>query len=99
MQERNKLPSWHDEDQFWRRTFSTRPYTSSSPNYEVWRGGYRYGYDAAKRYPDREWHEVEPELSHGWTSYEHRTDSAWEHVKAAVRDAWDRVTHHSTVTK
>ncbi len=99
MQDRNKPLSWQDEDAYWRSSFSSRPYTSSSPDYDVWQGGYRYGYDAAHRYKGREWSDVEPELSRGWTSYEHRSESTWEHIKSAVRDAWDRATRHSMVTK
>ena len=99
MEDRTRPLSWHDEDQFWRNTFSTRPYTVSAPDYEVWQGAYRYGYEAARHHHGREWHDVEPELARGWSSYEHRGESTWEHIKAAVRDAWDRAIHHSVVTK
>ena len=100
MKDRDKSLSWQDEDAFWRRNFSTRPYTSSAPDYTVWEGGYRYGYEAANRHPDREWDDVEPELARGWDSYAHGGESRWEHIKHAVRDAWDRVSHsRAVVTK
>jgi len=90
---------WQDEDAYWQTSYRTRPYTSSSPDYSVWRGGYRYGYEAAKQYEGRPWEDIEPELSHGWSAYEHRGSSTWEHIKHAVRDAWERATHRSVVTK
>lgn len=97
MQDRNKPVAWHDEDAYWRQNFGSRPYTASSPDYSLWEGGYRYGYEAANRYQGREWSDVEPELSRGWSSYEHRSNSTWEQMKHAVRDAWDRVTGHRPV--
>jgi hypothetical protein len=99
MQDQKKSQSWQDENAYWRSNFNSRPYTASSPDYSNWEGGYRYGYEAANRYKGRDWADVEPELSRGWNSYEYRGSSTWEHMKAAVRDAWDRVTGHSMVTK
>ena len=96
----DKPLSWQDEDAYWQSNYRSRPYASTSPDYGVWRGGYRYGYEAAKRYEGRPWDDVEADRSHGWSTYEHRGTSTWDQMKAAVRDAWDRVTHHrTTVTK
>jgi hypothetical protein len=41
----------------------------------------------------RQWEEAEPDLQRGWETYEHRGESpsTWDEIKAAVRDAWDRV--------
>lgn len=90
--------TWDDEDTYWRTNFRNRPYASSGArDYEFYRPGYRYGYEAANRFSDRSWKDVESDLSSKWNSYEHRGNSAWEQVKDAVRDAWDRVTgkrHH-----
>lgn len=89
---------WNEENKYWREHFSTRPYASSGGrDYDYFLPGYRYGYEAAGRYHDREWADVEPDLSRGWTSYEHRGNSTWEHVKDAVKDAWDRVTNRHPV--
>ena len=92
----DKPLNWTDEDEYWRTNYQSRPYAGST-DYEPWRGGYRYGYDAAHRYQGRNWNDIEPELSRGWSSYEHRGTSTWEQIKGAVRDAWDRVTGHRPV--
>ena len=89
--------SWTDEDSYWRSNFRNRPYaTSAGRDYSFYAPGYRYGYEAAHRFQDRSWDDVESDLSAGWKSYEHRGNSTWEQIKDAVRDAWDRVTgkHH-----
>jgi hypothetical protein len=41
----------------------------------------------------RSWDDAESDLRSGWDSYEHRgeSQSTWEEIKEAVRDAWDRV--------
>jgi hypothetical protein len=87
--------SWDDEDTYWRTNYRTRPYASISEyDYDYYRPGYQYGYDAAGRYQGRTWSDVEPELARDWDRYENRGDSTWEQMKDAVRDAWDRLTGH-----
>jgi hypothetical protein len=84
---------WTDEDEYWRTNYRNRPYASSGGReYEYYQPGYRYGYEAATRYQDRSWSDVESELSAGWNTYESRGTSTWDQIKDAARDAWDRVT-------
>ena len=96
MADHNNPLSWDEEDTYWRSNYRNRPYAGSS-SYDQWRPGYRYGYDAANRYRNRDWNDVESELSRSWNSYEQRGNSTWDQVKGAVRDAWDRVTGHHPV--
>ena len=89
---------WEDEDAYWRSNFRTRPYASDADrDYDYYAPGYRYGYEAANRYQNRSWNDVEADLSRDWSSYEHRGTSTWEQMKHAVRDAWDRVTGNRPV--
>jgi hypothetical protein len=93
MADRNDPLGWEDEDVYWSTNYRNRPYASSAgKDYGFYRPGYRYGYEAASRYQNRDWNEVESELSSNWNTYEHRGTSTWEQVKDAVRDAWDRIT-------
>ena len=93
----NRL-GWNDEDEYWRTNFRNRPYASSAGHdYDYYQPGYRYGYDAANRYRDRGWADVESDLSSGWDSYKDRGTSTWEQMKDAVRDAWDRITGNRSV--
>src|SRR4051812_1936475 len=47
---------WEDEESYWRTNWRTRPYASSgSSNYDYYQPGYRYGFDAAGRYRDKNW--------------------------------------------
>ena len=83
---------WSEDDSYWRANYRSRPYASSgNQDYTFFQPGYRYGYDAANRYQGRTWSEVESDLAAGWNTFEHRGNSTWEQMKAAVRDAWDRV--------
>ena len=82
---------WDDEDTYWRTNYRNRPYASSAGrDYDYYQPGYRYGYDAASRYQNRSWNDVESALSRDWNTYEHRGNSTWEQMKDAARDAWDR---------
>jgi hypothetical protein len=97
MAERRNSTDWNTEDAYWRSSYRTRPYAGSN-DYSYYQPGYRYGYEAASKYEGREWSDVEPELERNWDTYEYRGQSTWEHMKAAIRDAWDRVTGHHHVS-
>jgi hypothetical protein len=96
MVDTNNPLGWGDEDAYWRANYRTRPYAGAERGYDYYEPAYRYGYDAANRYGDRNWSDVESELSSGWNSYERRGESTWEQIKDAVRDAWDRITGNRT---
>jgi hypothetical protein len=85
--------SWETEDNYWFENFTSRPYALGPDYYDRFRPAYRYGFEAAQHHMGRGWEEAEPDLRQGWTSYEHQGQSptAWEEIKDAVRDAWDRV--------
>ena len=92
MDERTNTHRWEDEDTYWRTNYRTRPYASAgSQEYEHYRPGYRYGYEAAHKYQGKNWNDVESDLSKSWNTYEHRGSSTWEQIKDAARDAWDRI--------
>ena len=82
---------WTTEEEYWRTTYSNRPYVSANRDFEYWRPGYRYGFESAMRNPGRKWNEVESDLRTGWDRFEHRSQATWEQIKDAVRDGWDRV--------
>ena len=84
---------WSTDDAFWQSNYSTRPYASADRSYDHYRPAYRYGFESARHYVGRQWDEAEPDLRQGWEKYEHRGESptAWDEIKHAVRDAWDRV--------
>ena len=93
MANQNDRFQWEDDDEYWKTNYRSRPYASAANRqYDYYRPGYRYGYEAANRYQDRNWDDVEDELSQGWNGYQHRGTSTWQQMKDAVRDAWDRVT-------
>jgi hypothetical protein len=89
---------WQDEDTYWRTNYRSRPYASSAGrDYEYYQPGYRYGYEAANRYQNRSWNDVEGNFSRDWAMYEDLGSLTWEQIKDAVRDAWDRVTGNRPV--
>jgi len=91
----DKPRGWQDEDTYWRNNYRSRPYAGSA-DYDTYQGAYRYGYESAQQYRDRDWAAVEGDLSRNWDTYQYRGKSTWQQVKDAVRDAWDRVASVST---
>ena len=90
--------AWETEDNYWQENFSSRPYALGPDYYDRFRPAYRYGFESARYSLGRAWEDAEPDLRSGWERYqaESGTPSAWDEIKAAVRDAWDRVTGGQT---
>jgi hypothetical protein len=85
--------AWETEDNYWEENFSSRPYALGPDYYDRFRPAYRYGFESARDGLGRSWDDAEPDLQSGWERYQEEsgTPSAWDEIKAAVRDAWDRV--------
>lgn len=84
------LYDWATERVYWRENYASRPYVVVDRAYTYYEPAYRYGVDAANRYPGRDWDEIEADLDRGWEE----PGQHWKDIKNAVRDAWDRVTGH-----
>lgn len=90
--------AWETEDNYWFENFASRPYSLGPDFYDRFRPAYRYGFESAQHHVGRSWDEAEEDLRKGWDHYEHRSEnsSTWGEIKAAVRDAWDRVVGGTT---
>ena len=90
--------AWETEDNYWHENFTSRPYALGPDYYDRFRPAYRYGFESGRHGMGRRWDDAEPDLRAGWERYEHGGEqpTAWEEIKDAVRDAWDRVTGGST---
>ena len=86
--------AWETEDNYWQENFSSRPYALGPDYYDRFRPAYRYGFESARHHLGRGWDDAESDLRTGWERYgsESGSPSTWDEIKAAVRDAWDRVT-------
>lgn len=85
---------WQSHDAHFQQHHASRPHARADRSYEHYRPAYRYGHDAAHAHRDREWDDVESDLSRDWHA-RHAAGgddrSTWEEMKGAVRDGWDRV--------
>ena len=80
------------EDEFWRKNWSDRKYIDGGFTYDQdWGPAYRYGVDAYTRYPDRDYEDIEPDLSAGWAETRGESRLDWDRAQHATRDAWQRV--------
>jgi hypothetical protein len=87
--------SWDDAMPRFRTSFQDR-YGPSGQSWSEYEPRYRFGYDMYNdpRYRGRSFDEVEPELRQDWEGRHY--GSAWDDVKASVRDAWDSLTGSAT---
>lgn len=82
-----------EEDGYWRENHASRPYVQSGRKYDDYSPAYKYGWESAARpeYQGRQFDDVETDLSRGWDKARGGTRSEWNDMKAATRDAFERV--------
>lgn len=79
------------EDAYWKDNYAGRPYVEGGSTYDDYAPAYRYGVDSFSRNPDRQFNDVESELSGGWGSARGKSSLEWDRAKHASRDAWQRL--------
>ena len=83
---------WTTESTYWRDNYRSRPYFSTDRDYTYYEPAYRYGYESATRYHGKSWDDAQRDLEREWDNYQLRGKLAWQDIKDAVRDAWNRAT-------
>lgn len=79
------------EDVFWRANWSGRDYVEGGTTYDQdWGPAYRYGVETFMRSPERQFSELEAELSAGWPGYRGDSRLDWDSARFASLDAWQR---------
>lgn len=78
------------EDAYWREHYSSRPYVKKGTAYETYQPAYLYGAMAHEKHRGQAFDEVEADLSKGWTKARGKSPLAWNKVREAVRDSYDR---------
>jgi len=82
------------EEQYWRQNFASRPYVIVGAVFEEYRPAYKYGWESFHRHPGKTFDQVEADLRRFWENVKGQSRLGWNHAKHAVRDAWDRLSHH-----
>lgn len=79
------------EDAYWRANYEKQDYVAAGSTYDDYGPAYRYGVDAYRQHPDREFDEVEPDLQADWDRNRANSTLPWDHARHATRDSWQRV--------
>ncbi len=80
------------EDAYWRSAWRERAYIVDGTTYDDdYAPAYRYGVDAYSRFPERNYDDIETDLSAGWREARGRSRIDWDDARHAARDAWQRV--------
>ena len=79
------------EEEYWRNSYSSRPYYSEGTSFIEYKPAYKYGADAYSKYPGKAWDETETELGKDWDRFKGTSSLTWDKAKDAARDAWERV--------
>jgi uncharacterized protein (TIGR02271 family) len=80
-----------DDDAYWQKSHSSRPYYKQGTEYSYYKPAYAYGSQSYSKYQGKAFDEVESDLRRDWESDATRASSyRWDSAKLAVRDAYDR---------
>ena len=87
------------EEQYWEETYTTRPYVTANTDYETYRPAYRHGVNAYTQYPNKDFNEIEPQMSNDWAGARGVSSLEWPQAREASRDAFDRLKTTQRTTK
>ena len=79
------------EDAYWRSNYADRPYVESGSKYEDYGPAYAYGVDSSTRFGDRDFDDIESDLSRDWEKSRGTSGLTWDRARHASRDAWEKV--------
>jgi hypothetical protein len=85
------------EDAYWRENYHSRPYVKPGRSYEDYARAYQIGYEGfvQSQKLNQTYEGLEPELRHEYESQPVPNQLAWDEVKYATRDAWDRAENYT----
>ena len=78
------------EEAYWSKNYSQEPYYEKGYSYDDYRPGYRTGWEARAKYPDRNFDEVEAQLASDYERNRGQSRLDWERNRTAARAAWNR---------
>jgi len=79
-----------EEEKYWEKEYTNRPYSQDGKRYQEYRPAYRYGVEAVNKYPDKRFVEIEGRLSRNWPKSRGESHLTWSKAKPAVQDAHER---------
>ncbi|MBC7835337.1 MAG: hypothetical protein H7Y88_09590 [Phycisphaerales bacterium] len=81
------------EDEYWRSSYSSRPYVESGTSYDTYKPAYQHGWESRARFnAGTTFDQAETDLRRDWETRNRDSGMSWDRAKDAVRDSWDRVT-------
>jgi hypothetical protein len=79
------------EDEYWRKSYSSRPYVDKSMSYDDYGPAYRYGWESHRAHKGGTFEACETDLGRGWDEAKGKSRLSWDRAKEATRDAWHRI--------
>ncbi|MHB1766396.1 MAG: hypothetical protein ACYCUV_00930 [Phycisphaerae bacterium] len=81
------------EHDFWRSSYSSRPYFREDMPYDQLGPAYQYGWESRMLYNNKTFEESEPILARGWPAHRGHSHLHWDQAKHAARDSWERISN------
>lgn len=86
------VDTWNDQNTYWRKNYSSRPYYNKSRDYTVYEPAYRYGVDLYTHNSDKTYDQLnQSEIGKNWSDARGRSNLDWSDAQLATRDAYNRM--------
>lgn len=83
---------WASQDNYWRKTYPSRPYYSTSRTYNTYEPAYRYGADIYAKNPGVSYDMLDQaQLRRDWEQSRGTSKLSWDDANSATRDAYNRL--------
>jgi len=79
------------EEKYWQEHHYTQPHATEGTTFEHFAPAYRVGAEAAKKYPGKDFHEIEDNLALDYEKHQVGSALPWDHLRGASKAAWSKV--------
>lgn len=80
------------ENEYWQKNYTGRPYVTPGSTYDHYGPAYQLGWESRGRHADKEYVDVEPDLSQQWDRAKGKSPLKWDQASPAVREGWEHAT-------
>ena len=81
------------EEIYWREQHPKQPYVKKDVPFEHYAAAYRTGIEAARKYPGKEFGEIEDDVILDYQRHRIGAALPWDHARHAVHAAWAKLSY------
>ena len=81
------------EEIYWREQHPNQPYAKKDVPFEHYAAAYRTGMEAARKYPGKDFGDIEDDVVLDYQRHRIGAALPWDHARHAVHEAWAKLSY------